>query len=144
MRNISTGDQITMRHQTCVTSEYGIGTIEFPIDLNAQIDKQLRAAELMIATLQYRPVSSDAAGLLAETLVTREQLALLKTYVSSTHGHVIIHPAEDDYLIIKAIGERLDNAILESGLARKTLDQLEVILNTVKKGMEIAGNLTAS
>ena len=116
---------------------------EFPLDLGGELEKELIAAELLIADLQSRPVSPDTAGLLAETILLRNHLALLKTYVLTTYRKVIIDPADDDYLILKAISSRLDNSILGSGLANTSTEHIHLLVNTIRKGLQIADNLTA-
>jgi hypothetical protein len=120
-----------------------VSTQEFPLDLGAEIEKELIAVELLIADLRSRPVSPDTAGLLAETILLRNHLALLKTHVLTIYRKVIIDPADDDYLILKAISSRLDNAILSSGLANTSTGHIHLLVNTIRKGLQIADNLTA-
>lgn len=117
---------------------------DLPIDLGAQIEKELIAADVLVSILRAQANSPEIAGLLAETILIRSHLALLKSYVLTTYSRVIIDPADDDYLILKAISDRLDNAILTSGLASTAPEHLHLLVDTIRKGLQIADNLAAS
>jgi len=118
-------------------------SVERPIDLEIHIDKQLQASDQLVAALRQRDSSPDPAGLLAEILVARNQLLLLRSHISATYGKVIIDPADDDYLILKAIDARLDNAILRNGIAHAPIDDLVLLVNTIRRALQIADSLTA-
>jgi hypothetical protein len=132
-----------MNEHTDLVPDFETLRRELPIDLAAQIEKELIAAEVLISILRAQPVSTETAGLLAETLLIRNHLQLLKSYVLATYSRVIINPSDDDYLILKAISDRLDNAILTSGLASTAPEHLHLLVDTIRKGLEIADTLTA-
>lgn len=117
---------------------------ELPIDLGTQIEKEIVAIELLIASLRSEAMSADIAGLLAEAVLLHNHLTLLKTHILTTYKRVLIDPADDDYLLLKAIGGRLDHAILTSGLMNTAPEHLHLLVSTIRKGLQIADNLTAS
>lgn len=118
-------------------------SVERPIDLEIHIDKQLQASDQLVAALRQRDSSPDSAVLLAEILVARNQLLLLRSHISATYGKVIIDPADDDYLILRAIDARLDSAILRNGIAHAPTDDLGLLVNTIRRALQIADRLTA-
>lgn len=118
-------------------------SVERPVDLEINIDKQLQASDLLVAALRRRDSSPDSAALLAEILVARNQLVLLRSHISATYGKVIIDPADDDYLILRAIDARLDNAILKNDIAHAPIDDLGLLVKTIRRAVQIADSLTA-
>jgi|SRR5215472_3844378 len=118
-------------------------SVERPIDLEIHIDKQLQASDLLVTALRRRDSSPDSAALLAEILVARNQLLLLRSHISTTYGKVLIDPADDDYLILRAIDARLDNAMFKNGIAHAPLDDIGLLVNTIRRAVQIADRLTA-
>lgn len=118
-------------------------SVERPVDLEIHIDKQLQASDLLVAALRQRDSSPDSTALLAEILVARNQLVLLRSHISANYGKVIIDPADDDYLILRAIDSRLDNAILKNGMAHAPINDLGLLVNTIRRALQIADSLTA-
>lgn len=116
---------------------------EYPIDLGEQIAKGIEAAEMLITALEKHPVSSETAGLLAETAVTRDHLILLRVHIKAAYHTLVIAPEDDDYLILQAINTRLDNALRRTHPAENAA-YISLLLATIKKSAEIVDNLTAS
>jgi len=116
---------------------------ETPIDLETLIDKHLEAGDLAIIILQRLPVSVATAGLLAEILVARNEMSVVKSHMVGARAKFIIEPADDDYLILKAIDQRLDRVLQTTGMAFTNVDHIGILVHTINRGLEIACNLTA-
>jgi len=131
-----------MDQATNVTIAFN-GVRELPIDLASHVDQQLQASELLVAALRDRDSSPDSAGLLAEILATRNRLSSLKAYISNTYARVTIDPADDAYLLLQAISARLDRVRNGNGMAHAPTFDLSLLVNTIKRGLQIADNLTS-
>ena len=68
---------------------------------------------------------------------------LLRSHISASYGKVLIDPADDDYLVLRAIDARLDNAILKNVIAHAPTDDLALLVNTIRRAVQIADSLTA-
>jgi hypothetical protein len=68
----------------------------------------------------------------------------LKTHIAAATTVFKIDPADDHYLTLKAIGDRLDAAIKKASLVSSSIDELNLLLSTVNKGFQIAHTLTAA
>jgi hypothetical protein len=115
---------------------------ETPIDLAGLLDKHIRAADLAITLLQRLPESFMTVRLLAEIFVVRKELSEITSYVHDTYHNVTIDPVDDDYLVLHAIEERLERVLRTATPETISVDQIDLLVSTIEKGLNIASNLT--
>ena len=118
-------------------------TNEPPIDLATLVEKHVRAADLAITSLQHLPESFTTIRLLADIGVARKELSQVKSYLHDTYRSVTIEPADDDYLILHAIEERLEHALRTAITDSTSEDQISLLVSTIEKGLHIVSHLTS-
>jgi hypothetical protein len=116
---------------------------EKPIDLAALLDKHLQAADLAIISLQNLPESFMTARLLADIGMIRKELSQVGWFIHHTYRKVLIDPGDDDYLILHAIDQRLEYALRTAKPDNTNLDQIDLLVSTIEKGLHIVRHLTS-
>lgn len=118
-------------------------TNEPPIDLATLLDKHVQAADLAITSLQHLPESFMTIRLLADIGVARKELSQVRSYIHDTYRSVTIEPEDDDYLILHAIEERLEHALGTAIMDSTSEDQINLLVSTIEKGLQIVSHLTS-
>lgn len=116
---------------------------EKPIDLAVLLDKHLQAADLAIIFLQNLPESFTTIRLLADIGMVRKELSQVGCFIHDTYRKVMIDPGDDDYLVLHAIDQRLEHALRTATLNNTNVDQIDLLVSTIEKGLQIVRHLVS-